>query len=139
MKWCLSTVLFTTVVLMVAQPTRAESLSATDCAEGGDFIRNAALSRNNGLAAEQFLERLEGDLLMLRGIPEASRWFAYSTIEENLLRQGSLSVFRNPKDPQAHHDEFVRLCETVRTSARYLESKSPAGLAPFSRRSDRTQ
>lgn len=139
MKRCPSTVMFIMVLLMVGQPARAESLSATDCAEGGDFIRNAALSRNNGLAAERFLERLEADLQILRGIPPAARWFAYSTIEENLLRQGSLSVFRNPKDPQDHQNEFVRLCETVRTSAGYLESRSNGRLAPFSRRSDRAQ
>lgn len=138
MKCRIRTLFFTTVLLMYGPTAGAEYLSAGDCAEGGDFIRNAALSRNNGLAAEQFLERLEGDLLMLRGIPEAARWFAYSTIEENLLRQGSLSVFRNPREPQAHRDEFVRLCETVRTSASYLDSKSPAASAPFSRRSDQT-
>ena len=47
-------------------PTGAGALTVTleECNEGADFIRNAAFSRDNGAKADEFLRRLEDDLLL---------------------------------------------------------------------------
>ncbi len=112
--------------LGLAASTQAESLSASDCSEGGDFIKNAALSRDNGIAAERFIATLEDDLSRVRVMPAAARWFAYSDIEEQLLRKATLGVFMRPKNADIHRAEFVRLCDTVRNSVAYRDTKRPA-------------
>jgi hypothetical protein len=112
--------------LGLAASVQAESLSAGDCAEGGDFIKNAALSRDNGIAAERFIATLEDDLSRVRDMPAAARWFAYSDIEEQLLRKATLGVFMRPKNADIHRAEFVRLCDTVRNSVAYQDTKRPA-------------
>ncbi len=115
--------------LCVCASVQAESLSAGDCSEGGDFIKNAALSRDNGIAAERFIATLEEDLSRVRDMPAAARWFAYSEIEEQLLRRATLGVFMRPKNADIHRAEFVRLCETVRNSVAYRESKQQSAMS----------
>ena len=46
-----------------------QRLSSRECREGGDFIRNAALSRDTGTTREFFVGRLEEDLLTIRAVP----------------------------------------------------------------------
>lgn len=112
------------VVLALPLATaHAESLTAQDCREGSEFIRNAALSRDNGLSAEAFLDRLEADFVMLRHMPTAARWFAYSDIEEHLLRVASRAVFKQPKDAGTHEFEFLGVCNTVRSSVTYRDAR----------------
>jgi hypothetical protein len=45
-------------------------------AEGGDFIRNAALARDAGASREFFVGRLEDDLRTTRRAPGAKRTLA---------------------------------------------------------------
>lgn len=91
-------------------------LSARDCREGADFIRNAALSRDAGMRAEAFLARLEEDLVVVMAMRPAVRWFVYSEREADLLRVAVASVFRRPNDPQRHASTFLAGCETLRAS-----------------------
>lgn len=109
--------------LVFANGAIAVSLSAGDCSEGGDFIRNAALSRDNGIKAEQFINTLEDDLSRVRDMPAASRWFAYSDIEAQMLRKATYGVFMKPKDADRHRAEFIQFCESVRNSVAYRENK----------------
>ncbi len=59
-----------------ALPPAASALTVTldECTEGADFIRNAALSRDNGIRAEEFLRRLEDDLVAIQSVPPALRF-----------------------------------------------------------------
>lgn len=116
---------FMMVVLLVVTATdlpwaaQAQALSDRDCREGGDFIYNAALSRDNGMAAAQFLERLEGDLAAIRSFSPAMRWFAYTDVEARLLRLGATAVFREPRPARQHQEHFVQICNQLRDSQAY--------------------
>lgn len=109
--------------LAMAGPTVAQVLTAADCAEGGDFVHNAALSRDYGIKAEHFVDTLEGDLERIRDMAPAARWFAYSKVEEDLLRMATHGVFLLPRDAAFHREDFVGRCNKLRSSVAYLESK----------------
>lgn len=95
------------------QPASALTVSLEECAEGADFIRNAARSRDNGLRADAFLRRLEDDLLAIRSVPPALRWFARDADDEALLRGAAISVFADPRSADAHHLDFLSTCRAV--------------------------
>jgi hypothetical protein len=94
-------------------PAAALTVSLEECAEGADFIRNAARSRDNGLQAEAFLRRLEDDLVAIRSVPAALRWFARDADDEALLRGAAISVFTDPRAADAHHRDFLATCRAV--------------------------
>jgi hypothetical protein len=62
-------------------------------------------------------------LSRVRDMPAAARWFAYSDIEEQMLRKATYGVFMQPKDAEQHRAEFIQFCETVRSSVAYQENK----------------
>ena len=64
-----------------------------ECREGGDFIRNAAVSRDNGITREFFMSRLAGDLMAIRSFPPELRWFARNEDDEALLTNAAANVF----------------------------------------------
>src|SRR5476649_1653995 len=84
----------------------AHDLTLRECIEGGDFIKNAAMSRDNGVTREAFLERLESDLLVIRAYPPHLRWFVQDQDDEDLLVQATRTVFDSPRDPASHRSEF---------------------------------
>jgi hypothetical protein len=88
----------------------AQPHSARECREGGDFIRNAALSRDAGASREFFVGRLEDDLVMIRAYPPALRWFAHNTEDEAFLRAEVHEVFDAPAQSELHRDAFVERC-----------------------------
>ena len=96
--------------LTFADPARASIHSRAECREGSEFIRNAALSRMNGQPKGVFLERLRGDLELIRGMPRASRWFARDQADELLLIRHVERVFDNPADPKLHEEHFFDEC-----------------------------
>jgi hypothetical protein len=99
-------------------PASALTVTLEECGEGADFIRNAALSRDNGLAAEAFLRRMDDDLMAIRSVPPALRWFVRDADDERLLRIAALDVFVDPRGAEAHHRDFLQNCrETVRADA----------------------
>ena len=100
----------------------ALTVSPSDCDEGGDFIRNAALSRDSGISSRDFLGRLEGDLIAIRAIPKELRWFAQDNDDEQMLRTAAEAVFAAPRDPDDHGREFRAQCRVAVASA-----ASPAG------------
>ncbi|MCA3181390.1 MAG: hypothetical protein O9345_22695 [Burkholderiaceae bacterium] len=67
-------------------PAAALTVTLEECTEGADSIRNAALSRDNGIRGDAFLRRLEDDLVMIKSVPPALRWFARDGDDEELLR-----------------------------------------------------
>ena len=88
----------------------AHALTMRECIEGSDFIRNAAMSRDNGISREAFLERLEGDLRAIRQYPPQMRWFAQDAQDEALLLDAARSVFDSPRAPEAHQSAFMSAC-----------------------------
>jgi hypothetical protein len=88
----------------------AQPHSARECREGGDFIRNAALSRDAGATREFFVGRLEDDLLTIRVYPPALRWFVHDTEDEAFLRAEVHAVFDAPAASELHRDGFVERC-----------------------------
>jgi len=98
-----------------ALPAAAPALTVTaaECGEGADFIRNAARSRDNGMTAFDFLGRLESDLVAIRAYPAAMRWFAKDEDDERLLRLAAASVFERPRPAPEHHDAFLASCSAL--------------------------
>ena len=103
------------VALLLAQfgaagSALASAHTAQECREGADFIFNAALSRNNGLTRELFLERLNADLFVIRSMTAPLRWFARDRADEALLVRHAEQVFDSPGLPRQHADAFLGEC-----------------------------
>jgi hypothetical protein len=81
-----------------------------ECREAGDFIRNAALSRDNGMSREAFLGRLQEDLVAIRDLPESLRWFVRNAGDEAFLVGEVESVFDAPRSPELHRPNFIGRC-----------------------------
>ena len=88
----------------------AQPHSAGECREGGDFIRNAALSRDAGATREFYVGRLEDDMLAIRAYPPALRWFVHDAADEAFLRTEVHAVFDAPSPSELHRDAFLERC-----------------------------
>ncbi len=84
--------------------------SARECREGGDFIRNAALSRDKGATRAFFVGRLDDDLATIRAFPPALRWFAQDQGDESFLRAEVEAVFDAPDESERHRAGFLERC-----------------------------
>lgn len=93
---------------------------ASECREGGDFIRNAALARDAGATREFFVNRLEDDLVAIRAFPPGLRWFAYDSADEAFLRAEVSDVFDARMASEWHRDGFLERC--ARRAERLAES-----------------
>ena len=96
--------------------------SASECREGGDFIRNAALARDGGVSRDAFIERLEDDLVTIRAFPVALRWFVHNPGDETFLRTEVQAVFDAPGQSELHRDGFIERC--AQRSARLQQSSN---------------
>lgn len=90
----------------------AHPLSREECSEGSDFIKNAALSRDNGMDGVTFLARTIADLAAIKAFPPALRWFVQDQHDEDYLLQAVADVFSNPQEPQMHQRRFFGDCIT---------------------------
>jgi hypothetical protein len=97
--------------------TQASALTVTkqDCREGAQFIENAALSRDNGMSANNFVDRLEEDLVLIKSFPPSVRWFARDDDDEEMLRRSVHRVFDEPGPPREHRRQFLEVCLPVAT------------------------
>ena len=84
--------------------------NSRDCREGGDFIRNAALSRDSGATRAFFVGRLEDDLLTIRAFPPSLRWFVHNADDEVFLRTEVEAVFNAPQPSEQHRHGFLERC-----------------------------
>jgi hypothetical protein len=98
------------VLLLLPLGAAAHPHSARECREGGDFIRNAALSRDGGATREFFVGRLEEDLLTIRAFPPSLRWFVSDADDELFLRSEVEAVFDAPQSSEQHRAGFVARC-----------------------------
>ena len=96
-----------------AFPVSAHALTLAECREGGEFIRNAALARDNGVTREFFVGKLEEDLALIQAFPPHLRWFVQDAGDEKLLTDAVLQVFDVPAEPEQHEAVFVHRCITT--------------------------
>jgi hypothetical protein len=94
----------------LALPAAAHELSINECVEGGDFIMHAAQSRDYGLTREEFIGRMQGDLLAIQSFPQELRWFVQDEDDEALLVAHAERVFDAPQEPAAHQADFLSMC-----------------------------
>ena len=111
--------LFALTSIWVAQAT-AHPLTLAECAEGGEFIRNAALARDAGASREFFVSKLEEDLLLIQAFPPRLRWFVQDAVDEEFLSRRVERVFDKPIKPEQHEAAFISDC--IRTTAFAEES-----------------
>jgi hypothetical protein len=90
----------------------AHPLSRQECSEGSDFIKNAALSRDNGMDGGTFLSRTIEDLSLIKSFPPSMRWFVQDQNDEDYLLKAVAEVFSSPREPQLHQSSFFGECIT---------------------------
>ena len=88
----------------------AHSLTPAECTEGGEFIRNAALARDNGVTREFFVNKLVEDLIVIQSFPPQLRWFVQDSGDEKLLSEAVFKVFDEPTKADQHEASFVSAC-----------------------------
>jgi hypothetical protein len=93
-----------------ATPGDAGRPTMEECLEGSDFIRSAALSRDAGITAEAFLERMSEDFLVIRTLPAELRWFVHDAGDEMFLAEQVRLVFEHAAGPDGHSAHFLRIC-----------------------------
>jgi hypothetical protein len=98
------------VAAFAAASAGAHPLTRQECSEGSDFIKNAALSRDNGVDGMAFLSRAIDDIAAIKSFPPALRWFVQDERDEDFLLKAISSVFSEPLDPQSHQREFMAAC-----------------------------
>ena len=103
------TVLAATVML-AAGAAQAHPLSLEECAEGGDFIKNAALARDEGMQERQFVAQFQADVQALQRLPAELRWFVQDKDDEAFLLAAVQDVFQKPKPAAVHHAQFAVAC-----------------------------
>lgn len=91
-------------------PAKAGELTVRECAEGSDFIRNAALARDNGVTKAYFLNKIRDDLEIIKAFPPEMRWFARDDDAAAFLLQAATEVFQRPRAPQSHRADFFKAC-----------------------------
>ena len=91
-------------------PAGAHERTLQECLEGGDFIANAAFSRDNGVAREAFLGRLVDDIRLIQAFPPHLRWFVVDAEDAEFLHEEASKVFDTPQRPEAHRAQFLSRC-----------------------------
>lgn len=100
----------TIILLTLATPLCAHDLTFDECLEGSEFILHAAMSRDGGISREEFVGRVQSDLVAIRGFPAELRWFAQNEADERFLLNASEEVFDSPRTPQRHQSDFLQAC-----------------------------
>lgn len=98
--------------LAAAAPAPSPEYAALlrECREGGDFVRNAALSRDTGMKRDAFLQRLHDDFAAIRGLPASLRWFVRNAEDETFLAAEVQQVFDAPAGANEHREGFIARC-----------------------------
>jgi hypothetical protein len=99
-----------TVALAFGGAAYASRPSMDECFEGSDFISNAALSRDAGMPANAFLDRMEEDFVLIRAFPNELRWFVHDADDESFLLREAREVFDHPSPAYDHRRAFLEAC-----------------------------
>lgn len=98
------------VIMLCSGAASSHSPSIDECTEGSDFIRNAALARDNGMSENNFMERLRQDIELIQAFPPALRWFVQDDDDAGFLIAAAGDVFRQPRTAATHQDDFFKAC-----------------------------
>ena len=93
-----------------AMQVMAHPLTLAECNEGGEFIRNAALARDNGVTRDYILGKLVEDLIVIQSFPPQLRWFVQDSGDERLLTEAVFNVFDEPMKAEQHESAFIGAC-----------------------------
>jgi hypothetical protein len=104
-------------LLLACGPVLAHKPTVRECLEAGDFIRNAALSRDNGTTRKFFMDNLQQDYVMIRAFRPELRWFVLDPDDEDFLQAEVMLVFDTPLTSEQHRTDFLERC-----------ARRPAGL-----------
>jgi hypothetical protein len=99
--------------------------SAGECREAGDFIKNAALGRDNGLSRSAYMEHLLSDLEMIRAVPVEMRWFVQDDDDAVMLVRAAQNVFDDPRSPVEHQSAFLSQCWAVAGARQGNQQSTP--------------
>ena len=91
-------------------PAGGHERTLEECLEGGDFIANAALSRDNGMTKGEFLGRLLDDIRVIQAFPPQLRWFVVDPEDAEFLAAEATRVFDTPLRPEVHRTQFLSRC-----------------------------
>src|SRR5437879_13676289 len=100
------------IVAALSAPLCASASVPTlsDCFEGSDFIANAALSRDNGMTRDAFINRLTGDFAAIRAFPSELRWFVRDEDDERFLEVAAVEVFGTAVYTANARGSILRAC-----------------------------
>jgi predicted GNAT superfamily acetyltransferase len=96
--------------VLAANAAEAHALSLEECSEGSDFIKNAALARDEGMQERQFVAQFQADVQALQRLPAELRWFVQDKDDEVFLLSAVQDVFRRPKPATVHQAQFALAC-----------------------------
>ena len=113
---CLRGALVAAAATLAVAGAHASVPSMAECLEGSDFIANAALARDHGIARDAFVERLEADMMLIHAFPPELRWFVKDADDERFLRAAAMDVFDRPLSPERHRAAFFAACVTRATA-----------------------
>ncbi len=101
-------------LIAAAGSALAGTPSPTECAEGAEFIGNAAHARDTGMSRDAFIDQMEADFHAIRAFPHELRWFVQDESDEAFLLGAARDVFDRPETPEAHRIGFFRSCMSRR-------------------------
>ncbi|MGH8632404.1 MAG: hypothetical protein ACREU7_16775 [Burkholderiales bacterium] len=111
----LTAVLAGAIALTASGVSSAHPLTLEECAQGGEFIRHAAMSRDAGVTKQIFMNRFAEDIALIQAFPPELRWFVQDEHDERLLGSAAEQVFDQPMKPEQHEAAFVSDC--IQTTA----------------------
>ena len=88
----------------------ARAPDPSECAEAGDFIKNAALARDSGMAEADFISRIRDDIEIIQSFPPHMRWFVQDDEDAAFLIAAATDVFQKPRHAIEHQRDFVKAC-----------------------------
>ena len=110
MKNAMGFIAVAVVPLVFGGAASASRPSMNECFEGSEFIGNAALSRDAGMPATAFLDRMEEDFVLIRAFPNELRWFVHDADDESFLLRETREVFDHPGPAADHRRAFLEAC-----------------------------
>ena len=81
-----------------------------ECREASDFIKHAAMSRDNGYSQKKLVQRFDDDVLILSGMDPQKRWFIRSPGATRFLRAALVETFEAPRQPKDQAARFLQSC-----------------------------
>jgi hypothetical protein len=90
--------------------SHAHQWTAMECREVSEFLRNAALSRDYGMSADEFLARMRSEIELVRAFPPELRWIVADAEDETMLMEAASQVFYVPQAPEDHEEQFLDSC-----------------------------